>query len=503
MKDSMPAYRNLAGSRAGDGQQAQPRGEIAGAMKTNIAVWPSWRGSRLGRMALGLADQGFSAGGMFLVNVSLARTQSKEDFGTFALSYSIFTFLAALHNSAVLEPYTVYGAGRYQNRFSAYSRLMRRSNAIVGAGLSLLLLLACLLLRWIAPQVPTRSLFGLGLALSIILSAGFLRRGFYLERKPASAATMSLAFFTAVALLLWLAVRTHHLDNFSVFLIVAMAWLAAAAVAFPRHASAHSWNSFLATEPGYWREHWKYSRWVLAMTFIFQFMHQGYYWMVAGFLSVPEVGELKAMYLLIAPVELAMISLSFLVLPSLTAKYAGGNRAGFFSLLQRYVCGMLVVAVLFALTVRLAGRFVMHVLYAGKFDSSSRLLFPLALVPLATAVGIALSDALRAAERPRLNFFAYVGSALATVLLGIPLVIHFGLPGAVYGMLLSGAAFAGALALLFWRHISTQPAAGAISDAISSPDLISSGSIQHPPPSRPSGNAPSVPEPVLVREAIP
>src|SRR5580704_4081430 len=61
-------------------------------------------------LAYSLADQAFSVGGIFLVNVMLARTQSKEEYGMFALSYSVYTFLSGLHNAAILEPYTVYGS---------------------------------------------------------------------------------------------------------------------------------------------------------------------------------------------------------------------------------------------------------------------------------------------------------------------------------------------------------------------------------------------------------
>jgi hypothetical protein len=39
---------------------------------------------------------------------------------------------------------------------------------------------------------------------------------------------------------------------------------------------------------------------------------------------------------------------------------------------------------------------------------------------------------------------------------GIPLVMHFGLWGAVYGMLLSGLAYTGALALAFALHFYRQ-----------------------------------------------
>jgi len=416
----------------------------------------SLTGSRLHRIALGLADQGFSVGAMLLVNVMLARTQTKQDYGAFALSYSIFTFLSGLHNAAVLEPYTVYGAGRYRGRFPAYSRLVLHASVIVGVALSAVLLAACLVLRWAAPELPRRALVGLGLTVGIILTGSFLRRSFYIQRKPARAAVVSLVFFVTVAASLGIAVRARVLDSFSVFLILGLGWVVAGAASL-RWLGGRDRERFLEAEPHYWREHWKYARWVLATAFVFQFMHQGYYWLVAVFLSVKEVGDLKAMYVLIAPVEQVMISLSFLVLPALTARYAARNMEGFLSLWKRYALALAGATWFFAVTVRLLGARVMHVLYAGKFDGLAPLLFLLALVPLWTGIGSAFSDAIRAAERPRLVFYAYVSSALATFALGMPLVIHWGLRGAVYGMSISGAAYAGALALAFWLYVPKQP----------------------------------------------
>jgi O-antigen/teichoic acid export membrane protein len=220
-------------------------------------------------------------------------------------------------------------------------------------------------------------------------------------------------------------------------------------------------SKFLDLKPNYWREHWRYARWVLAMSFVFQFMHQGYYWLVAALLSVKEAGDLKAMYVLIAPVEQVMISLSFLMLPALTARYAARNFTAFISLWKRYTVAMVVITVLFALAVRFVGAIAMHVLYAGKFDGLAPLLFLLTLVPVCMGVAGTLSDAIRAAERPRLVFYAYVSSAIATFAAGMPLVIHLGLRGAVYGMTLSGATFAGTLALAFWFYVPKDSAPGA------------------------------------------
>ena len=91
----------------------------------------------------------------------------------------------------------------------------------------------------------------------------------------------------------------------------------------------------------------------------------------------------------------------------------------------------------------------MHLLYAGKYDGLTSFLFVLALLPVVTGIGSAINNAVIAAEKPKLVFFAYLCSGSATLLGGVFLVAHFGLRGAVYGMLLSAATFTGALAVAF------------------------------------------------------
>jgi O-antigen/teichoic acid export membrane protein len=405
--------------------------------------------SRLMPVGYSFADQALAVGANFLANVMLARTQTKEEYGMFALSYSLFTFLAGLHNSAILEPYTVYGSGRYRNRFSEYLRLMVRLNAFVGLLLTMLVLLVCLVLKWAAPQYVSRSLLGLGVTIGVLLSGTFLRRVFYLQRQPAFAAQASLVCFATVACALWLVTRAQLLNGFSVFVILALGWIAAGLGLGRKLALGQPGQSFLDSEPGYWREHWKYSKWVLSTAFVFQLTTQGYYWIVAGFLSVKQVAELRVMQMLIAPMDQVFIALSFLVIPALGARYASNKMGDFLSFSKRYRFAVVSATALFALAVRIVGRPVMHWLYNGKFDDLAPLLYALAFLPLLMGIGNAMNDALKAVEKPRLVFYAYVCSGAATVLGGIPLVIHFGLRGAVYGLLLSAAAYSTALAVGF------------------------------------------------------
>jgi O-antigen/teichoic acid export membrane protein len=418
-----------------------------GWLRPAFAAIPS--APRLMTVGYSLADQALAVGGMFLVNVMLARTQTKEEYGIFALSYSLFTFLAGVHNASILEPYTVYGSGRYRDRFREYLRLMTRANVLLGLLLSGVLLLTCLGLWWMAPQFASLALLGLGLTVGVLLSGLFLRRTFYVQRQPAFAAKSSLVFFVTVGLGLWLAVRAQVLNTLSAFLVLALAWVVAGACFARKLPFGRTQVTFLDLEPGYWRVHWKYARWVLSTAFVFQLTAQGYYWLVAGLLSVKEVGELRAMYNLIAPVDQVIVALSFLVLPAMASHYAMKRMDHLLSLWKRYVLAVLGVTALFALSLRILGQQVMHLLYAGKFDGLGPLVFALALLPVLTATGTTMSQALSAVEKPKLVFYSYVTSGAATFALGIPLVIHFGLRGAVYGMLLSAAAFNFALGLGF------------------------------------------------------
>jgi O-antigen/teichoic acid export membrane protein len=243
------------------------------------------------------------------------------------------------------------------------------------------------------------------------------------------AAGTSLVFFITVATLLWLAAKVHQLNGFTVFLILAVGWVVSGLDYLRKLPFGKLQTTFLDSEPRYWREHWAYTRWVLATAFVFKFMHQGYYWLLAGFLSVKEVGELKAMYVLIAPVEQVTISLSFLFLPALDARYVAQNMDAFLAFWRRYALLVGGLTLMFAIGVRVVGSQVIHVLYAGKFDGLAPLLYLLALVPLLMGIGNTMSEAIRAAEKPHLVFYAYLSSALATFVLGIPLVKFLGLRG--------------------------------------------------------------------------
>jgi len=245
---------------------------------------------------------------------------------------------------------------------------------LLGAGIVVLLA--------IAPQLLSKALFGLALTVGVLLSGSFLRRTFYILRQAHRAASMSLVFFAMVCCGLWLTVRMGWLNSFSLFIVLALGWITAGLMIGRHLILEQSSGSFASLQPNHWEQHWKYARWVLATSFVFQLMTQGYYWLVAGALSAKGVAELRAMYILVTPADQIFNALSFLVLPRLAHCYASKRRNEFLSLWKRYGLLTLMVTVSLFLGIRLLGAPLVHWLYAGKFDNTITLLYVLAGVPI-------------------------------------------------------------------------------------------------------------------------
>ena len=72
--------------------------------------------------SLAVTDQALFSGANFLVNVLLARRLAPEEYGAYSLAYAWFLLCAALHQSLLIEPMMIFGAGKYGDRFLRYVR---------------------------------------------------------------------------------------------------------------------------------------------------------------------------------------------------------------------------------------------------------------------------------------------------------------------------------------------------------------------------------------------
>src|SRR3979409_2655145 len=87
-----------------------------------------------------IADQGLFAMANVLLNVMLARWLAPAEYGAFAVAYSAFLFIGALHAALLIEPMLVFGPGRYASRLAGYLNVLIRGNYVLTIPGSLLLI---------------------------------------------------------------------------------------------------------------------------------------------------------------------------------------------------------------------------------------------------------------------------------------------------------------------------------------------------------------------------
>ena len=240
------------------------------------------------------------------------------------------------------------------------------------------------------------------------------------------------------------------LSGFTTFLILGLSWVPITAVFLTGLRRAVVDEPFEGATRRYWKDHWRYAKWVLLTALVFQAMNQGYLWIIAGLLSAKDVAEFRAVQLVSAPIAQFFISLSVLLLPVLAGHFAAGRESEFLKTVRQMQVGILATGVIVLSGVALLGAHVIRLLYGGTYDNAAFLLVPLSCVSIVAALGHVFNDAMKALEEPRAVFVAYCGAAIATFLVGIPLVGRFGLSGAAAGALLSATCFAAVL----WRQFS-------------------------------------------------
>jgi O-antigen/teichoic acid export membrane protein len=75
-----------------------------------------------------------------------------------------------------------------------------------------------------------------------------------------------------------------------------------------------------------------------------------------------------------------------------------------------------------------------RLLYGKKYVDESALLWIIGAVPVGTALSVVLSNALRAEENTSAVFRGAVIAAFLSLVIGLPLVVWFGIRGAALGM---------------------------------------------------------------------
>ncbi len=411
-----------------------------------------------------LLDQVLITGVNFLLNILLARWLPAASYGAFTVAFTVFILIGMLHTGLLTEPLLVFGPSRYKKRLPIYYATLLRAHlqfsvvCLIGLGLAGGVF-------YLNNQTELGIVFfALALALPCVLFLWLIRKACYVRLNIRWAAWGAGMYFVTVLAGLGLLYQQSVLTGATAWglmaagSLVAGLWMMRKLGINPQMALDPTWTAFVR------RRHWAYGRWASSTGVLHWIPGQVAFILLPLWHGLEASAGLKALMNLIMPAMQAYAALTLPMLPLLVQARREGRLS---RMTLAFVGGISGAMVLYLILLGVFGDPLMHLLYRGQYDSYAPLIVLVGLVPLFTGAMAVLAAALRACEQPQDVFWAYVGSAVISLTVGLALMYSLGVRGAILGYIAASIVGLMVLVLYFLRSRSRQHPPPKASDLIS------------------------------------
>jgi O-antigen/teichoic acid export membrane protein len=405
---------------------------------------------------LALLDFGLYSGSNFLLGILLARWMAPEQYGAYALVFSIFILVTFLYQALLLEPLSVFSGTTYSKNLRGYLK----SNFWLHWGVSAVI---CVLMGataiaakvWWHSPASAMAFAGMTAATPFILIHALGRRSFYLKLSPGPAAFGSSFYCILVVSGSFLVYKLGWLSAFSAFLVMGFAALVGGIImVFQLNAKLEPATAEMHLHET-WKKHWDYGKWALGTCIVGWIPTYVYIPLVSKFSGLAVAAELRALMNLGGPVLQTYAALSMLFLPFAARVQGTEGRQGSSALTRKLTALFVVGAIAYWIVLIPLRRPLFQLLYAGKYmDASSLLpLFAAETVIWSAALGPAI--VLRAMEYPRSLFFANAAASVVAIVFGIPATRYYGLHGVVWSMVVANVLYVVVAFIMLERKLAT------------------------------------------------
>jgi O-antigen/teichoic acid export membrane protein len=399
---------------------------------------------------LAILDQGLFSCTNFVVNILLARWLTPAEYGAFALAYSVFVLLGVFHTAILTEPMLVFGPGRYRERFPEYLGILLRGHFSLMVPAVLMLVGAAFLLGRIYSASIERALLGLALAAPFILLLWLVRQACYVRLRPERAAAGGLLYLVLLLAFMNALRAGQRLSLVTAFMGMGIVALVVSVVLMLILDPIWTLEGGSLSAKMVFTDHWRYGRWSVATAGINWFPGNVYYVLLPIWVGLEGSGGLKALMNLAMPAQQSINALSLILLPVLVQSRKESGTHAMAKTMRSFLALFLFGSALYLALLWGLRSEIFRLLYAGKYtEYASWPLLLIGVLPLGACVTAALSNTLRALERPDLVFWCYLASTMVALLVGIPLIVTIGVSGALLGQLFSTLAAGG---LMFWFY---------------------------------------------------
>jgi O-antigen/teichoic acid export membrane protein len=409
-----------------------------------------------------VVQQAFFGGAHFVASVLLARWLPAEEYGAFAVAYSVFLLLLMTYSAVFCEPVMVYGAGRYAEVLSAYLRAMLRGHFLLLVPAGILLALATPLIGRFYTHNVQAAFLVLSLLSPLLLLVWLCRAAFYAQLDPYTGALAGLCYFVLLTSFICILNLSGMLSPVSAVAAMAAASMLVSAGCLRRFAKQASKPTTPAeiTCAGVMSEQWQYGRWAALSAIAGWIAANIFYLTLPARYGVESTGALRVLMNLMYPLLQSESAVIVLLIPVLVRQL---KRAGMHELKQttlRLIALFVPMGLLYLVFLGLFGGRVLRLLYAGRYSGLSIwAMVAVGLLPITTGIVGLLGAAARAIELPRLTSWGALASAGTALLVGVPLTLHYGVTAAAFALVLNDIPAIAVVGVLLMR---THTSAGAM-----------------------------------------
>lgn len=383
---------------------------------------------------LSILDQGLFSGSNFLVNILLARWITPDEYGAFAIAFSIYLFFAGISNSLILEPMMIFGSTYFKEKVDKY--LPKVFNGHIC--LSLFLAFIFLFISIFTKGLVRETFISAAISLPFMLLVWFYRRTFYIRSKIDRAAILSGIYSIVLLAGIIFLKQKDFLFPYSIYIVFIIASLISAVYYKLNNNSIILDSSNNIAYQEILVSHWNYGKWIILASVASSITTLLYTPMLGLVSSLDEAAAFKAIQNLTLPFQQLLAASSLLTLPFLSNNAHTVSKIFFIKQIRSLVLFFLFFSLLYSCFVLIFGRTIIKFLYSSEFYIDYYWLIPsFSIVLIFMAIIEPLTITVRACEKPKIVLKSKIISAITVLVLGLLLVPILRLQGVIICMITS------------------------------------------------------------------
>jgi len=392
--------------------------------------------SRLSKLGLVIIDQITLSGANFFLNIFLAISLTHDEYGSFSFTMSVIMLFSGLHNALILEPMSTVGPRDYSNQLHGYLKKQVFMHFVLTILSSLLIISFGILLQIInLSYVLIHSLITGGIYLPFLMFPWTTRRIFYILQRPMYALASSILYaFAMVMCLCWMMSIRGSLSSSDAISAIGVAGILSGSLIF-----GFSWDRGKICAHDFWKivvDHWNVGKWILPGAFFSLCSGAIQIFFLTTFFGISSAGVFRALQNVLLPIIQIMAAISNFILPILSHRYVTKDikqfqRTGVLAIL---LVGGLATA--YGAIIWMFATPIEQLLYGGRYSEYSQFIPILGVVAALSGISNGIFLILRSVGKDYVHFTAGLVTFIVALLSATPLVLVWGILGALVSLLL-------------------------------------------------------------------